>query len=194
MAYSRTTRLDAINTILTSSQLSTVESLSSGDVDSEIAENILDEICVEIQTIGWYWNTEVFELSPDNDGNILLPSNCLKIDATDTYLDVVQRGSKLYNKETHSYSFSKPLELEIVLALDFEELPQSCRRYITMKSAMIFQERTVGDPTIVNALNQEAMQAWGQMKKEELDVVDYNGIYDSASSANIMRRVSSTGW
>lgn len=190
MMFRRTTVLDAVNDILTSSQLSPVESLNSGDIDAETAENILAEVGTETLTIGWYWNTETMELSPDNDGNINLPNSCLKIDASDSSLEVVQRGNRLYNLTDHTYVFSKPIELTMVLALDFEELPETCRRYISKKAALIFQEKTVGDPSIIQLIHRESLEAWAKMLKEDLDVCDYNHINGSF----ILRRIGAEGW
>lgn len=186
----RTTRLKAVNIALQSAQIATVESLSSGDVDAEVAESILDENTVEVQTRGWAWNSEVVTLMPNQDGNIILPDNFLKVDAVDTTINVIQRGTKLYNLDTNSYVFDKKIELIVVLGLDFDELPESARRYISYKTARIFQQRTLGEQVLNSYIMNEEQLAWAQMLNEDIESADYNHITSGHNSARIIFRKS----
>lgn len=188
MALNRMTRLEAVNIALTSAQIAPVESLSSGDIDAEQAEIILDENTVEVQTRGWYWNTEEFTLLPDNNGNIILPDNTLKVDAVDTGLQVVQRGDKLYDLTNNTFVFEDKIKLVFVFALNFDELPQTCRRYIAKKTARIFQQRTLGEAQLNNYILQEEQTAWSQMLNEDIEAADYNMITDSIDSLRIVDR------
>jgi hypothetical protein len=188
----RTTRLKAVNIALQSAQIATVESLSSGDVDAEIAETILDENTVEVQTRGWNWNTEIMILAPDQNGHIILPDSFLKADATDAHHNVSQRGTKLYDLDSNSYIFTSKVELVIVVGLEYEELPESARRYIAYKTARIFQQRTLGEPSLNNMIANEEQIAWSQMLNEDIESADYNHITSSPISANSIRRVSTT--
>ena len=59
MSLSATTKLEAINTMLSvigEAPVSSFEANATGDV--AIAKNILDEVLQEVQTRGWHWNTE----------------------------------------------------------------------------------------------------------------------------------------
>ena len=186
----RTTRLKAVNIALQSAQIATVESLSSGDVDAEVAEGILDENIVEVQTRGWAWNSEVVTLMPDQNGNIVLPDNFLKVDAVDTTINVIQRGNKLYNLDENSFIFSKKIELIVVIGLEFEELPESARRYITYKTARIFQQRTLGEQVLNQYIMNEEQLAWAQMLNEDIESADYNHITSNFNTARTIFRKS----
>lgn len=92
-----TTELEAVNECLENIGQAPVSTIS-GDlgVDAQTALNQIRKINRELQSKGWYWNTEKdFELSPNVDNDILLPANTLSVDTTgeDADLDLVQRGS-----------------------------------------------------------------------------------------------------
>ncbi len=132
-------RLDAVNTILGAAGESPVSSVTGSTADAAAANAIVDEISREVQSEGWHFNTETgVPLAPDSNGNILLPENVLQIDC-DRFaypdVDVVQRGSKLYDKIARSYVFSKAIAGEIIYLLAFEELPEAARRFIIVKAA-----------------------------------------------------------
>ena len=191
----RTTKLKAVNIALQSAQIATVESLSSGDVDAEVAEIILDENTVEVQTRGWHWNTETMTLSPDQNGNIILPDNFLKVDAVDRNVNVIQRGTKLYDLDNNTFVFENKVELIAVVGLEYEELPETARRYIAYKTARIFQQRTLGEGNLNQMITMEEQTAWGQMLNEDIEAADYNHITSGYNSARtIYRRNSSIDW
>lgn len=59
--------------------------------------------------------------------------------------DVVQRGTRLYNRAEHSYTFSGPVTATTIsILLPFEEVPEAFRWYVTVRSARKFQDKTVG--------------------------------------------------
>lgn len=182
MALSRTTKLKAVNIALTSSQLAPVESLSSGDIDAEQAEQILDEVSVEVQTEGWAWNTRVLETLPDVSGNIFLEDNLLYVDAVDKNLRVVQQGNKLYDLDNNTFTFESKVELIKVYAYEFEELPESCRRYISLKTARLLQSRIIGEPSLTQNIAVEERIAYNKMKADDIRSKDLNMITSGPTS------------
>lgn len=147
-----TTELEAVNTMLGTigdSPISTLEVSSS--VNAETAKSILHEISREIQMVGWHFNSEEnYPITPDVDGHIQLPLNVLKIDTSPEYAayDVVWRGTRVYDRYNHTYVFDKTLKFDIVFFLAFTELPESARRYITVRAARVFGDRQLGSEII----------------------------------------------
>ena len=95
-----TSKLDAVNTMLSSIGEAPVSSLSSGLIEAEIAETILDTVDREVQSMGWNFNTELKKnFAQDVSGQILLPADILRADATYQVnsKDLVQRGLKMYD-------------------------------------------------------------------------------------------------
>jgi len=77
-----TSRLEAVNEMLSCVGEAPVNQLQNGYIESAIAENILDSVSRETQSSGWNFNTEDnWELTPDSNKHLVLPFNALKVDA-----------------------------------------------------------------------------------------------------------------
>ena len=90
-----TTILEAVNVILESIGEEPVNSIDGGGADASIANRILGEVNREVQSKGWHWNTErETKLVPDNDGNIIIPQNTLKVYSAERCVNVTMRGTR----------------------------------------------------------------------------------------------------
>lgn len=182
-----TSELEAINTILSvigESPISTLAEISSV-ADAVTAQSILSEVSRQVQTKGWHFNTERdFTLWPQNTTKeIAVPPNCLRIDSygDDQEIDVVQRGSRLYNRQKHSYAFDKGLKVDMVILLPFTDLPQAARHYITIKAARVFQGRTVGSDALYQFTALDEKDALLDLKRNEGITGDYNILKSNSS-------------
>ncbi len=186
-----TSTLEAINIMLSGIGETPVNSLESGLVDAEMAEMILNATSREVQSRGWKFNTErKYRITPaTTSGEIILPSNALKADLSKEIgeFDLVQRGNKMYDLLSHSYTIGKTVELDIVVFLDFELLPEAARNYITIKASRIFQDRTVGSDTIHGFQEKDEMYALVELKDAEGDTGDYT-IFDNYSVSRVLDR------
>lgn len=149
-----TDKLAAVNVLLQVLGESPVSSLEASEaVDVSAALNCLDEFDLAVQAEGWSWNREEgLTLTPDTSGTISLPSNCIMMVAAysssaNTPM-VVERGRKLYNKDDHTYTFTDPVTVDLILRLTWEELPEYARRYITIWAAQQFQARLQTSTTV----------------------------------------------
>ena len=190
-----TTKLEAVNVMLSTIGEAAVNSLSSGLLDAETAETILDNVTRSVQTTGWSFNEEVdYTLSPDSGGILNLPANCLRVDLAkseskyrNANFDYVQRGTKLYDKINHTYAINETVKVDMIIILDFDELPEAARRFIAIRSARIFQERVVGSDTLSRFTDDDENQAWLDLLHSESDVNDYN-IFDDSSTYRVLNR------
>lgn len=142
------TELAAVNIILDNDGESPVASLDeTGFGDVARAQRTLQEISRVVQTKGWAFNTdENRKFTPDVDDEITLPTDTLWVKPvyTSATMNVVERGRKLYDRSTGTYTFTQPLYLDICQMLDFPDLPASARDYITIRAARVFQSRGTG--------------------------------------------------
>ena len=78
----RTTELEAVNTILSTIGEAPLNSLTGSlPVDGTVAKNVLNEITREVQSQGWHFNTHYkTTLSRDTNNKIPLASNVLRIE------------------------------------------------------------------------------------------------------------------
>lgn len=189
------TKLDAVNVMLSIIGEAAVNSLSSGLLDAETAETILDNITRSVQSTGWSFNEEIgYTLSPDSKGHLNLPANCVRVDLSQTEskyrnstFDYVQRGSKLYDKINHTYVISDTVVVDMIVLLDFEELPEAARRFITIRASRSFQERVVGSDTLSSLTADDENTAWLDLLHAESDVNDHN-IFDDSSVSRVVNR------
>tara|TARA_R100000700_G_C3178669_1_gene154560 strand:- start:2038 stop:2619 length:582 start_codon:yes stop_codon:yes gene_type:complete len=165
MSLARTTKLEAVNVMLGVIGESPVNTLggSSRPVSVVTAENVLDEVNKAVQAIGWHFNTEhKYPFTKDADGKITLADNVLKVDAAadkHTDLDLVQRGSQLYDRKEHTDVFTEDLELTVTFLLDFTEIPEQFRNYVTLKAARIFASRFMGSQEITGFTLRDEIEA-----------------------------------
>lgn len=186
-----TSRLDAVNTILTASGESPVSSLDGTTVDTANAESVLDEVLRDVQTEGWHFNTEKeVPFTPDGSRLINLPANVAKIDLSDSDtqdVDLVQRGTKLYDRKARSYEFTRVVKADVVYMLPLEELPESARRYITVRAARIFHDRFVGSESTHRFTEEDELRARMTLTATDLDNEDAN-IFTSNPNFWLLRR------
>jgi len=194
MALSGTTQLEAVNTLLHTIGESPVNSLTGTlPIDATLANNAINEISREVQAAGWHFNSFYkYTLSLDTDSKIPLADNIMRVDldineyALSKY-DVIKRGSFLFNKQGNTFVFDEALDAKVILYLPFDELPENGRRYITIRAARIFQDRTLGATTLHKFGQVDEFNALTILKQEEADTADTN-IFNSYDTFNIISR------
>ena len=185
-----TSKLDAVNTMLSSIGEAPVSSLSSGLIEAEIAESILNTIDREVQSMGWHFNTELNKsFAQDTLGQILLPADILRADATlkANAPNLVQRGLKMYDRVNHTFVIGASAALDIVVQLLFDDLPEVAKRYIVLRSTRVFQDRVVGSNTLHSFQEKDEQQALVQLKDFDKASDDHN-IFDNYDTFSIIDR------
>lgn len=190
MALTRTTKLEAVNTMLTSIGEAPVNSLSSSNLtqDAAIALNILDEINRDVQAEGWYFNTETnVEFTRNSSDYIEISDNIMDIDPDESEhptLNVSMRGGYLYDLSKTSgdrYAFDEDITATVVYLLDFTNLPQAARRYITLRAARTLADRMVGSADLSRILREDELRAYENLNMLETSSSDSNYLSDSDS-------------
>lgn len=184
-----TSELEAINTLLDAIGESPINSLEvTGVVDVSTAKAKLDEVSRTVQTVGWHFNTETdYPLTKNQDGQIVLSPNILKV-SVPADKNVVQRGTKLYDKTKHTYSFTKSLTGTVVVLLPWEELPQAARHYIMIQAARVFQAHTLGSDTQFKFGELEERDALKSLSEAEGETGDHNMFSGSSSALAVLSR------
>jgi len=176
-----TSELDAINIMLGTIGESPINSLdaATGVVDAVTARAILSEVSVQVQEEGWHFNTEYeFVLTPSLDTKeIYVPANAIEVDAS-TYdrndIDVAIRGNRLYDRKNKTFQFQQDIKADLTILLEFNELPQAARHYITVRSARVFQQRVIGSDTLGSFSEKDEARALRSMRRYESKTADYN--------------------
>ena len=194
-----TTTLEAVNIMLSTVGESPVNSLSSGLVEAEMSLMILKSTSKAVQAKGWTFNEELaVRYLPNTSQEILLPQNILRADATIGHKpentdkngkpwDLVQRGQKMYDRRNHTYKIGKTVELDVVIELPFEELPEVARRFVIIRAGRVFQDRVVGSSSLHGFQERDEQEAYFDLQEHEGDTGDYS-IFDNYSVSRILER------
>ena len=156
-----TQELPAINQILSSCGQAPVTTLDQTNPDVAIAYDTLLQVSREVQAEGWTFNKEYhYEFTPDNDDQILIPSNILQIKLTENSAnmdkDGVRRSGKLYDRHNHTYDWTdETVECDIVWEFDWVDLPQPIQDFIVARAATYVSQRIVGDSAQYQMLQQQ---------------------------------------
>lgn len=189
--YSPLTELEAINVMLGVIGETPVNTINIGLVNVAIAYQTLYNESRQIQARGFNFNTDSkYPIYPSTAGKLILPPNTLKADITDDYAyryDITIRGQTVYDKTNHTTVFTEMVTFDLVTFLDFTELPQAARDYITIRAARKFQRRILGSATIDQLTRDEEIEAKVLMENGDSDQADYNMI-DSVDTAFILAR------
>ena len=199
MSLSPTTKLEAVNTMLTSIGEQPIQNMNdlAGLSDASFAEQILDTVSRAIQSRGWIFNTDLdVQMQVDQYGEIKLSPDILRVDTTsrvrDGDTDIVERGRKLYDRQKQTFVFTTKVTVNQIKLLIFEDLPEPARRYISIRSARIFHDRVVGSGELHRFYQEDEMNAWQALLEYEGDVADYN-IFDNYDVFRVVDRdVNST--
>lgn len=163
-----TTLLQAVNELLTAVGTTPVNTLNvSGLTDAAIAQDVIGGVSREVQSRGWWFNTvRSMSLAPSG-GNITVPANMLSCRpalansaSPGESAHFVMREGKLYDLLNNTYAFTQSVRVDAVMLFDFESLPESLRRYITVRSARVFQTKVLGDETLGVFTEEYEQEAW----------------------------------
>ena len=182
----RSTELEAVNVILSTIGEAPLNSLSGSlPVDGTMAKNVLSEISREVQSSGWHFNTHYKStLTRDTNNNIPVATNVVRVELDPNLeskvdYDLVQRDGKLFNIAKNTDVFDKDFEnVTQVLLLPFNEIPEQAKRYITIRSARVFHDRTLGANTLHKFSQEDEKQALSILRNAEARTGDFT-IFDT---------------
>lgn len=191
-AITLTTELEAVNEMLNAIGEGQVSSIDTGNADVQQCVRLLRDHSRKLQKRGWWFNTETdFPITPDGNGNLVLPSNTLKVDtsAEDRWdYPLIQRGSKLYDPVNHTYVFTDDVTVDIVMGLEWSDLPQTARDYITASAGLEFVDTDMATETRHSFTTERKNSAWLELIREEGEASDYNMFRDSDSGIEMANR------
>jgi hypothetical protein len=166
----RTPELEAVNIILSmlgEREISALPSAGGAEANilqADLAEKTLHRVNREVQSEGWSVNTELqVELTADGSGFLNLDTDVIKVDATDTTKKYVQRGTKIFNAEagenTFVFTVGEVVEVDLVRMLAFTDLPETLRRYITIKAGRLAIMEYLRDPALSQQFAEQELMA-----------------------------------
>jgi hypothetical protein len=140
----------------------------------QLAEMTLLEVKKAVLAQGWSFNTDNgYPLPPDTSGIIVVPYNILDIVASNGK-NYTMRDWKLYDKDNYTFIFTESVPCDITWDMDFNSLTHPLRHYITIRSARIFQARTIGDQVAYSYTVKDEEDAYLSAQESESRTGRYN--------------------
>ena len=181
--------LEAVNMLLAAVGEAAVSSLETATtVDVTQAKNLLSNINREVQQKGWHFNTEWdVVLSLDSDSRIPLGTTVLSVYSPSKLTTIRGReGSPfLYDLDNNTFTWTASINDAVTITLlDFEDIPQTARQYITTKAARIFQEEIIGQVSAEAVNRQEEVEAYADLLDDEGERSGFNVGYGTRDMYN----------
>ena len=189
--------LEAVNMLLAAVGEAAVSNLETATtVDVTQAKNLLSNINREVQQKGWHFNTEwEVVLSLDSDSRIPLGTTVLSVySPTKTTTIRGREGSPfLYDLDNNTFTWTASINDAVTITLlDFEDIPQTARQYITTKAARIFQEEIIGQVSAETVNRQEETEAYADLLDDEGERSGFNvgyGTRDMYNTTKLYRKL-----
>jgi hypothetical protein len=189
--------LQAVNMLLSAIGEAAVSSLETATtVDVTQAKNLLSNINREVQQKGWHFNTEWdVILSLDSDSRIPLGTSILSIYSPTKLTTIRGRegSSFLYDLDNNTFTWGASVNDAVTITLlDFEDIPQTARQYITSKAARIFQEEIIGQISAESINRQEEVEAYADLMDDEGERSGFNvgfGTLDMYNTTKLHRKL-----
>ncbi len=176
---------------------SPVNTLSVQSPEVAIAQKTLRQVCREVQSEGWVFNTEKeYPITLDSSNHCIVPNNALQCDVNqykhhDDFHTVKRKHNgieKLYDIHKHRYNFenvaSSKLYVDIIWMIDFEDIPQVFKDYITTRASRIASNRMVNDPKAAELMGTDESLARALALEYDTSQADYNVFGDLQGRVN----------
>lgn len=181
------TKLEAINAMVHDIGGRPVNTLvGSSRLDITRAVNSLEQVSRSLQQRGWWFNTERFVATVDNDGYYNISDDITHVEVVSGGPTtgpqsqtpcLVMRGRKLYdvNNGTDEFIGAPNVTLVGVRLLGYEDLPSTAREYVYTAASVRYQSRSIGSSAVDADLREQARVALSILHEEEIDALNVDG-------------------
>lgn len=121
----------------------------------------------------WWFNRSAVTLYPNSEGEVSIPLNTLAF-LPDSEFPGSVRGKRLYNHESMSYVWSKPVKGVLKERVEFEELPESVAMYVFYYAMVVTYLTDIGLEAIVAEWKEMADSAEETATREHLKNARYS--------------------
>lgn len=207
-------KLQAVNQMLRSINEQAVSSLSSGQIDAERAEAVLNETSRRIQLEGWHGNTRRnVSYTPNASDQFVVAANVLRIDSVNPrgrrmtstpshtgWVNVAMRRSAddskwlLYDVDNDSETITDltSITCDVIEFLRFEHLPPHLQIYVYKAAAHEFQKGSVSSKTLFEFTREDVEKAMIDAIQQDSANADQNMLKDNRAAFEVAYRYNPT--
>lgn len=162
-------KLDVINAMLASMGQAPINSLTEENSFRDTGLKRLDLCQRRILSRGFWFNEETRTLTPDAYGIITVPNDMLELrNPRGASVLYNKRGDKVYNRSQGTYLFDGPIKVNLLVNLDFDDLPILAAEYIGAVAVHEFQTDFDADPQKMRELEKRKTAAWAAFNAEDI--------------------------
>lgn len=157
--------LEAINTCLTAISEARVTSLDTRHPSVDLIKQTIATKQRLLLERGWWFNIEYEKMYPDTLNRIEYPADAIAIKGMDGYRIYSRRNGYLFDNTDNTMYFDGPVNIQVTVNLDFEDLPESAATVITYRAARAVYVGDFGNDSSVSDMAQN--EATGMLLLEE---------------------------
>lgn len=152
------------------------------------AEQLLTDITLAVHSLGLWYNTEVRTIQQQVNGEIIVPTGCIKADPINRRCNLTLRAGKMYDLDTGTFEIGEDTELKMFFALDLDDTPLEAKVYIRARAMYEFYLDANGtDPKLSNYRSNRDM-AFTRLWREHLRNRQTNIFDNNANTVAKLRR------
>lgn len=152
--------------------------VNSLDDDHPLVPAALSKLQMEnsfVQADMLWFNTEYPTLHPDPlTTHIRVPTDCASADSLTSHPALAVRGGKLYNLDSGTLEFARPLRVRLHRILPFDDTPLTARQFILCRAKREFQADYDGDQLKMQKLERDIQMSRMAMNAEHIRNVKAN--------------------
>lgn len=191
------TKLDVVNRCLAAMgelPVNTTENSTNPMVTTAL--ETLNQVTLDEQGIGWWFNTEVIKLMPQTDGTYAVPTDVMSLYTLDNFnpgwLHI--RGRFLYNSDGgERYTGDRPVRLKVIRALPFEDLPFNAQKLVRASTVERFINDYDGDQQKLETASNDYTAAYTLCNADHIRAVKANMLTQGGMASDRIRQRVPTG-
>ncbi len=181
------TKLDIINSMLAAVGVDGFTSEDDAHPDYRDAERYLDIALIEVNRLGFWYNSYIATLQPNAEGFVFLPGSTIQVDPETTTMRFALRGRRLFDVNNRTFNLgTASFRAKIVEESPLEDLPIHAADYLRHKARYDFYLDRDGDEAKLERYNRERLIAWQALFAEDLRNKDTTAL-NSQSSIRMRR-------
>ena len=188
------TELSVVNALLKVIGESPVIAVDLSHPDVLSAIGVWEETSTEVQSRGWWFNLEEWDLAVQTNGEVKLPSNATAV-LTEN-LNYIKRGNRLYRKDTHTFDFSDlgvaTVTVQIISEWTIGDLPPAAYNFILAEAQCTMLANFAMDANKLTKLTNDAAKAFHRLQVQNLNFTQPNALYTTTAQALLRNQPTRT--
>lgn len=162
----------------------------TNDVDVAMAIQALDRESRTIQVQGWDFNTETKTVRGNElDHYYVKWDNTWLAWRTDDGRIIAKRDDRMKDITNDTFVFKEPFTVSVIIGVDFDDLPQQIKDYVSAKAAYTYQAVAMGDQNISQDIAMDLQIAQAGLTDYDLHMTPLNML----QSTSVMQYADRSG-